>query len=486
MFSGLAIDLRSILYLLGSLLIFLAISMLFPVLVSIIYGEDDLVPLLISAGIAALAGLILFFIFKMKLELRVREGFALVTFAWLAFAIFGSLPFYISGYIPSFTDAFFETMSGFTTTGATILKDVEALPHGLLFWRSFTHWLGGMGIILLSLAILPLLGVGGMQLYKAEVPGPEHDKLSPRIKDTAKILWEVYLVLTIAEVILLYLAGMNLFDSFCHTFGTMATGGFSTKNASIGFYNSALIDYIIVLFMLIAGINFSLHFRAISSKFTSYIYDAETKFFLGVIFTGTLLLGIDVYFFYEYNISDAMQKGLFQAVSIITTTGYGTDDYELWGPSSQLILLTFMFLGGCAGSTGGGMKIIRSLVLVKFGLNEIKRLIHPNAVLPVRVGNRTIPRDIVSNIAGFFLFYIVLFVVGVLFMSLLGLDFLTSIGSVAATIGNIGPGIGTVGPTDNYAHIPVIGKWFLSFLMLVGRLEIYTVIILLTRSFWKK
>jgi trk system potassium uptake protein TrkH len=460
--------------------------MLLPALVAFIYGEDDLIPLLLSAAIAAVLGTLLYFTCKIDHELRIREGFALVTSGWLLFALIGAIPFVLSEYIPSYSDAFFETMSGFTTTGATILTDIEQLPHGLLFWRSFTHWLGGMGIILLSLAILPLLGVGGMQLYKAEVPGPEHDKLSPRIKDTAKILWEVYILISLVEAALLYLAGMNLFDALCHTFGTMATGGFSTKNASIGYYNSALIDFIVIVFMIIAGTNFSLHYRALRGKIFSYWRNPETLFFLLLIAVGSLIIGFDIFLFHGYGVFETIQKSTFQTISILTTTGYGTDDYEKWGTGSQVILFTFMFLGGCAGSTGGAMKIIRSLVLFKFGLNEIKRLLHPSAVLPVRIGHRTVPNEIVSNIGGFFLIYMALFILGVLLMSLLGLDFLTSFGSVAAAIGNIGPGLGEVGPSDNYAHIPVTGKWILSFLMLVGRLEIYPVIIFLVPTFWKK
>ena len=479
-------NLKALLYLLGALLVFLAATMLFPAAVSLIYGEDDLSPILLSAGITGLAGAILFFTCKVRHELRIREGFAVVSFAWLGFALFGALPFHLSGYTASFTDAFFETMSGFTTTGATILQDIEILPHGLLFWRSFTHWLGGMGIILLSLAILPLLGVGGMQLFKAEVPGPEHDKLSPRIKDTAKILWEVYIIISLSEAVLLYIGGMNVFDALCHTFGTMATGGFATKNASIGYYNSGFIDFIIIIFMLIAGINFSLHYNALRGNVKTYFRNSETMFFLSLIGAGTVVIFLDIFLFHGYSAGNALRKSLFQSVSTITTTGYATDDYEKWGAASQLILFVFMFLGGCAGSTGGAMKIIRSLVLLRFGLNEIKRLIHPSAVLPVRIGHRTIPREIVSNIAGFFLIYLGLYVFGVLFMAFLGLDILTALGSVAATIGNIGPGLGTVGPTDNYAHIPVTGKWVLSFMMLAGRLEIYPVIILMTRSFWKK
>ena len=377
-------------------------------------------------------------------------------------------------------------MSGFTTTGASILNNIEALPHGLLFWRSFTHWLGGMGIILLSLAILPLLGIGGMQLFKAEVPGPTPDKLTPRIKHTAELLWGVYVFVSLVEAVLLKVAGMDWFDAFCHTFGTMATGGFSTKNASIGYYNSALIDYIIVTFMIIAGMNFTLHYRALRGKPLVYFKDREAIFFLIVIVIAIVFICIDVFPGTYDNFFESVQKSVFQVVSIITTTGYGTADYEQWRFSSHVILFILMFMGGCAGSTGGGMKIIRSLILIKFGLNEIKRLIHPHAVLPVRVGNMPISREIVTNIAGFFLLYITLFVIGILVMSGLGLDFETSFGSVAATINNIGPGLGDVGPMDNYSKIPVFGKWFLSFLMLAGRLEVFTVLILFTPSFWRK
>jgi trk system potassium uptake protein TrkH len=479
-------NIRIVLYMLGMLLLFLAFSFLLPVFVSLFYEREIIYPFLSAALIAAVAGGAFVATCRCKDELKTRDGFALVTLSWIAFALIGALPFYFSGYIPSYTDAFFETMSGFTTTGASILQDIERLPHGLLFWRSFTHWIGGMGIILLSLAILPLLGVGGMQLYKAEVPGPEHDRLSPRLKDTAKILWEVYLLISIIEAGLLYLAGMNLFDAICHTFGTMATGGFSTKNASIGHYNSALIDYIIIFFMIIAGINFSLHYNVFRARFMGYLKDAEARFFLILIAIGTSIIAVDIYFFHDYRIGETIRKSAFQAVSIITTTGYCTDDYLKWSTSSQIILFLFMFLGGCAGSTGGGMKIIRALVLLKFGLNELKRLIHPNAVLPIRIGKRSIPREIVTHIAGFFLIYLLLFVIGIIFMSMMGLDFNTSFGAVAATIGNIGPGLGAVGPTGNYASIPVMGKWLLSFLMLVGRLEIYTVVILLTPVFWKK
>lgn len=479
------INYRAILNVLSALLLFLGLSLLIPAIVSFLYGGNDLPAFITTIAIAIVLGGAGYLSTRMQFELRIRDGFVIVTLGWVLFSLLGALPFYLSGYIPAYADAFFETMSGFTTTGASILTDIEALPHGLLFWRSFTHWLGGMGIILLSLAILPLLGVGGMQLFRAEVPGPVPDKLSPRIRETAKLLWGVYLLITVLEAALLMLAGMDWFDALCHTFGTVATGGFSTKNASVGHYNSATIDAIITIFMIIAGANFALHFQALRGR-VLYFRDGEFKFFIGIIMVAILVVGYDVFVQLDTELGRSFRDSAFQVVSIITTTGYATADYERWSTTSQLTLLALMFFGGCAGSTGGGMKIIRILVLFQFGRTELKRLIHPNAVLPVRIGQKVIPQDIVANIAGFSLIYMLIFLLGVIFMSALGLDLPTSIGSVVATISNIGPGLGDVGPTDNYAHIPTAGKWVLSFLMLAGRLELYTVIILFSRSFWRK
>lgn len=481
------IHLKVILNTLSALVLFLALSLIPPTIISWSYGEGDFNSFIITIIISLLLGSSLFLLTRNHgQELRAKDGFIIVTFGWTIFSLLGALPFFLSGFIPSYTDAFFETMSGFSTTGATILTDIEALPHGLLFWRSLTHWLGGMGIILLSLAILPLLGVGGMQLFKAEVPGPSPNKLTPRIKHTAELLWGVYLLLTAFEVGLLMLGGMDWFDSVCHSFGTLATGGFSTKNASIGYYNSAYIDYVITFFMLLAGLNFSLHYRALKGKPKIYFKDPETLFFFAIIGTATLFITFSVWHQTSQDIELSFRQGFFQVVSTITTTGYVTADYEQWGATSRMVIFILMFFGGCAGSTGGGLKIIRTLILFKFSLNEIKRLIHPQAVLPVRVGEVVVSREIIANVAGFYLFYMSLFVFGVLFMNMVGLDFETSLGGVAATIGNIGPALGNLGPTDNYSFIPDIGKWFLSFLMLVGRLEIYTVLILFTPMFWKK
>ncbi len=477
---------NAVIKILCTLLLFLAASLIPPASIAFYYQEGDFIAFLITIALSITIGLAGYFRTKLLRELRPKESFLIVTAGWLLFAVIGALPFTISGFIPSYTDAFFETMSGFTTTGASILTNIEALPHGLLFWRSFTHWLGGMGIILLSLAILPLLGVGGMQLFKAEVPGPTHDKLTPRIKNTANLLWGVYILFSLAETILLKLAGMKWFDAVCHTFGTMATGGFSTQNTSVGQYNNPFIDYIIIIFMIIAGMNFALHYRALRGKLLYYLKDPETKYFLGIIAIATILIGVDVWRITGHQFFKTIQYSLFQVVSIITTTGYGTADYEQWSKLSQVILFFLMFFGGCAGSTGGGIKIIRVLILIKIGINEIKKLIHPQAVFTIRVGNIVISREIAANISGFFLLYTLLSVLGILFMSALGLDLETAFSSVAATINNIGPGLGQVGPMDNYAAIPAAGKWCLSFLMLAGRLEIFTVIILFTFSFWKK
>lgn len=477
---------RAVIYILSALLIFLGVSMIAPTLIALFSHEGDVNGFLITLAVAWIIGLVGLFSSKTSQELRPKEGFLIVTLGWVLFALIGALPFRISGFIPSYTDAFFETMSGFTTTGASILTDIEALPHGLLFWRSLTHWLGGMGIILLSLAILPLLGIGGMQLFKAEVPGPTPDRLTPRIKNTAKLLWGVYALISLTEAILLKLSGMTWFDALCHTFGTMATGGFSTKNTSIGHYNSAFIDGIIIVFMILAGINFALHYRALRGKPLVYFKDPETKYFMVIIVVAALIIGYNVWHVTGHHFFKTTQHSLFQVVSILTTTGYTTADFEQWSTLSQVILFFLMFFGGCAGSTGGGIKMIRTIVLLKLAINEIKRLIHPQAVFTVRVGTTVVPHEIATNIGGFFLLYGCLTGIGVLFMSGLGLDFITAFASVAANINNIGPGLGDVGPTDHYAHIPVAGKWFLSFLMLVGRLEIYTVLVLFTVSFWKK
>jgi trk system potassium uptake protein TrkH len=479
-------QIKIVLHILGLLLIFLALTMLLPLPFSWYFSDGTYLAFLSSGAVTFLVGILLYKFTTLERDLRSREGFAIVTLTWVSFSLFGALPFIFSGAIPDLTDAFFETMSGFTTTGATILPDIEVLPPGILFWRSLTHWLGGMGIIVLSIAILPLLGAGGMQLFKREVPGPLPDKLTPRVTETAKILWGVYLLFSVLEVILLMLGGMNFFDSLCHTFGTMATGGFSTKNASVGSFNNAFIEYTIIIFMFAAAVNFSLHYQFLRGNLKIHFRNREFLFFIGTITTVTLFLFIDLFQHHFHTFELAFRKSLFQVVSIITTTGFITADYEQWSFFSQFTLLLLMLIGGCAGSTAGGMKVIRFYILIQFIRMEIRHLLHPSAVLQLRVGEKVIPKEIVTNILGFLALMMGLFCVGVILMTMLGLDIVSAMGAVAATLGNVGPGLGLVGPIDNYSQIPFMGKWILSFLMLAGRLEIYTVLILLAPSFWQK
>jgi len=474
-----------VIHILGLLLVFTALAMLLPLPFSYFYGDGDHNAFLISAAVTFLVGYAAYRLAPFDRDLQPREGFAVVTFGWIALSLFGALPFVLSGAIPSFTDAFFETMSGFTTTGASILTDIEALPHGVLFWRSLTHWIGGMGIIVLSLAILPFLGVGGMQLFSAESPGPVVDKLTPRITQTAKILWGVYVLLSVLEAALLMLGGMDLFESLCHTFGTMATGGFSTRNASVGAY-SPFIQYVIIFFMILAGTSFALHYRCLRGDWRAFLRSREFLFYLSIIGVTFGVIGAYTIRHYWGDPELAFRATLFQVVSILTTTGYGTADYEQWSWTCQFVLFTLMFVGGCAGSTGGGMKVYRVHLLLKAVFVEITRLIHPRAVVPVRLGGNPVPREVVANVLGFFVLFMLVFFVGVLVMAQLGLDMATSFGAVAASLGNIGPGLGGVGPTDNYHAIPAVGKWFLTLLMLMGRLEIYTVIVLFAPGTWKR
>jgi trk system potassium uptake protein TrkH len=366
------------------------------------------------------------------------------------------------------------------------LAQIEALPRGILFWRSMTQWLGGMGIILLSIAILPLLGVGGMQLFKAEVPGPVYDKLSPRIKDTAKTLWLVYLLFSLLEFVLLKVGGMSFFDAACHTFTTLATGGFSTRNLSVGAYNSAYIDGVITLFMILAGINFALHYRFLLGDFRGFYKDTEFHFYIGALLFATLFVAWNLWGGVYRDLGTALRHAAFQVASIMTTTGYGTADYETWPYVLQLVLVLLMFLGGMAGSTGGGMKIVRIQVLIKQSYRELYQLIHPHAIVPVKLRGVIISKGIIASIWRYFFIFIFILVLGSAVMGFLGLDLITAFTSVLTCLANVGPGLGGVGPTDNFAAIPALGKWVLSLCMLIGRLEVYTVLVLFLPEFWRK
>ena len=477
-----------ILKILGVLLLVFGLTMIFPLVAGLYFGDPILVPLILSLTITVSAGLILFLVFrKARSEvLNQREGMAIVAIGWTAVGLFGALPFYMGDGYFTFTDAVFESVSGFTTTGASILSNIEGLSKGLLFWRSFIQWLGGMGIIVLSVAILPFLGVGGMQLYKAEVPSPVPDKLKPRIRDTAMILWKVYALLSLVQVILLMLGGMNLFDALCHTFTTMPTGGFSTKNSSVAYFDSVYFDCVFIFFMLLAGINFSLHYQLLRGKTLAFWQDSECRFFIGAVVLTTLVVSLNVFGSVYETIGAALRYGAFQVVSIVTTTGFATADYEQWPVMSQLIILLLMFLGASAGSTGGGMKCLRIMLCFKYCYKELFSLIHPRAVTHVKIAGKPVADDVMRSVLGFLALYVGLFALGSVLLAGLDVDFITSIAAVASSIGNIGPGFGMVGPVENYAQIPILGKWLLIWWMLLGRLEIFTLIILLVPEFWRK
>jgi len=479
---------RYILKVVGALTLFLAAAMLPALGVGLIYRDASVRALSISIGLTLAGGLALYLsCVRCRVEIVTqREGMTVVALGWTVIGLFGALPFYFEGSFPVFVDALFESVSGFTTTGSSVLGDIEAVSPGLLFWRSLIQWLGGMGIIVLSIAILPFLGVGGMQLYKAEVPSPVPDKLQPRIRDTALILWKVYAGMTAAQVVLLMLGGMSLFDAACHAFTTMPTGGFSTRNASVAAYNSAYIDGVIVLFMLLAGVNFSLHYQFLKGRRLAFWKDAECRFFFGAVALLTLLVSVDVWGAVYDSAAQALRYGAFQVMSILTTTGYATADYEQWPAMSQLILLLCMFLGASAGSTGGGMKCLRVMLGFKYCYRELFTLVHPRAVTHVKLAGRAVPDDVMRSVMGFMALYVALFAVCSVLLAGLGVDFVTAFAAVASALGNVGPGFGGVGPVENFGHLPALGKWLLIWCMLLGRLEIFTVIILLVPEFWRK
>jgi trk/ktr system potassium uptake protein len=480
---------RYILHVLGALVACIGLSMLAPLGFSLYYWDAGLMPLLESMGVTITAGLLLYVLFKeahAKGAISHREGMAITTLGWVAAGLCGALPYYFSGVLPLPVDCIFETVSGFTTTGASVIVDVEIIPKGLLFWRSLTHWLGGLGIVVLGLAILPFLGVGGMQLYKAEVPGPVVDKLKPRLKDTAMILWKVYMAFTVAETVLLMAGGMDLFDALCHTFGTLATGGFSTKNASIGYYHSVYIDLVVTVFMLLGGINFALHFQFFRGKPLTLWRDPECRFFLGVFALFSLIIALTVYGKNYDSFARALQYATFQVASILTTTGYATADYALWPFLAQYLLILCMFIGSSVGSTGGSIKCMRIMVVLKHCYGELVRLIHPRAISRVKLGLQAIPPEVISGIYGFLTLWFGLLVLSVFLLAAVGLDGLTAFTAVQACMGNVGPGLGKVGPVDNYSVLPGFAKWVLILDMLLGRLEIYTVVILFVPSFYRK
>jgi len=490
---------KIVIHLLGVLMLFNGFFMLIAALVSAYYSDGVTLELSFSAIITMLLGLVaMFFTRNYSNELKAKEGYMIVTMGWIVMSFTGMLPYLTSGAIPSITNAFFETMSGYTTTGASILNDIEVMPKGILLWRSLTHWIGGMGIIVLAIAILPLLGIGGMQLFSAESPGPSADKLHPRITDTAKRLWLIYFGYTFAEAILLNLSGMSLFDAINHSMSTLSTGGFSTKNASLAYWNdNPLIEYIVILFMFLAGSNFVLSYFAFKGKVSKIIHDEEFRwysmFILGFTFVSFFIIifqtnpEVSEYFPMVLGFEEhAFRHSLFQVLAVVTTTGFVTADFTAWTPFLSVLFFALMFLGGSAGSTAGGIKVVRHLLIIKNGLLEFKRTLHPNAIIPVRYNNRSVKEHIVYNIIAFFVLYMLLFIVGAGFLGAMGLDFVSALGASATSLGNVGPGFGIVNPLSNFDGLPMLAKWWCSFLMLLGRLELFTVLILFTPYFWKK
>jgi len=455
---------------------------------SLYYRTDDIPAILLAAGATLVASLLMYLSTPRVGEASHKEGILITTLGWILAAGFGALPFYFYGTFPTYTDCYFEAMSGFTTTGASVLAEIEKQPAGILFWRSLTHWIGGMGIVVLSLAILPALGAGGMQLFKAEVPGPTADKLVPRLQDTAKRLYLVYAIISAAEVLLLLAGGLSLFDSLAHMFGTMGTGGFSPKNASVGHFQSAYVDLVIAAFMFIAGANFLLHYNAMARReFRAYLTDEEFRFYSGIVGFFTVTVGVNLMFQNLYpTFPLALRHAFFSVVSIITTTGFVTEDFEKWPAYGHYVLLFLMFVGGCAGSTGGAIKCVRVWMLLKIAANQVFRIVHPKAVRTIRYNGRIVPADVFAGTQSMFVLYMTVFILSSLALAWLGHDALTAISAVAATLGNVGPGLGTVGPVENYSHFSLTAKWICSFCMLVGRLEVYSVVVLFFPEFWRK
>jgi len=479
---------RHLLHIVGAVVGAIGVSMFLPTLVSIIYGEWS-----VAIGVAAAAvvttaiGIGLWKWFDRPGELSTREGFAAVSLSWIAIGLLGALPYLFTGSISSITDAVFETASGFTTTGASVVPDPAMLPHGILFWRSFTQWIGGMGIIVLSIAILPLLGMGAVQLARAESPGPTPDRLTPRFKETAKRLWLVYLVMTVAQTLLLWVGDMTLFDAVNHTFTTLSTGGFGTHASSMnGFHPYS--QWVVIVFMILAGMSFSLHYRAVRSP-SVYWNTPEVRLYVGVIAAATIAMIIGTW---GSPLHTTVRDALFTATSIITTTGFATANFGVWTPALQIMIVGLMFVGGMAGSTAGSVKIYRHEILFEASRVDVRRLIHPRGVFVTRVGKNPIKDSLVEAVQAFFLLYMFAFMTGTFVLAVISsvwgpeLDVVATVSAVASSLGNVGPGLDSVGPTGNYLQVPLLGKWLLAGLMIVGRLEILPIVILFNRESWRR
>ena len=475
----------------GALLLIESVFMALALGVSLWYSEADSDIFLLSTVVTLLAGVIGLLVGR-RAESRMgeREGYVIVAMVWVVFSAFGLLPYYLSGQVPSFTDAWFESMSGFTTTGATIIPDLEVITHGLLFWRSLTQWIGGMGIIVLSIAILPIFGLNGMQLYAAEVSGLTYEKVSPRIADTAKMMWSIYVLLTVTEVASLWLCGMDIFDAVCHSFSTIATGGFSTHNNSLEFYDSAAIHYTVTFFMFISGINFVLLIYLLRGKARNFFQDEELRWYSVAVMVFAVMLTLGLYIarpgWTAVEMERAFRDSIFTVISSMTSTGYTISDYMYWPVVAWVVIFFLMLTGACAGSTAGGIKWVRLAIIMKNGIAEFQRRIHPNAIIPVKLNEKAVPQQTINNIMAFLIFYVFIIAITVVIFSASGVNFDESIGAAVSAIGNVGISIGQFGPAGTYADFPIVAKWVMSFVMLIGRLEIFTVLLLFTRILWKK
>lgn len=482
------INLRLVSRVVSIILIVVALSMATPIVWALVDGETGTVGAFAWPVVVVLIGCGAWVAISERRDdtVSTRDGFLMVSLGWVLASFIGALPFWLSGAIPSFVDALFETMSGFTTTGASILTDIESLPRSILFWRSLTHWLGGMGIIVLMVAVFPLLGIGGFHLMKAETPGPRVDKMTPKVAETAKILWLSYIVLSVAETVLLMVGGMNLFDALTHTFGTMATGGFSPRNTSVGHYGSAWIDVVITVFMVLAGANFVLYYKLVTGRIGSMLRDGELRAYLGIFVGASVVAAFALHRGGAYDsVGTSLRYASFQVASILTTTGFATADFDGWPALAQMVLFALMWVGGSSGSTGGGMKVVRVITMVKQGWNEMRYHVYPRGVFTIRLSGERLRKDIVYTISGFVMLYVTTIIVTSVVVAIDGHDILTSLTTALATLGNIGPGFGGVGPTRNYAAFSDWLKVFLTFIMMVGRLEIYTVLVLFTRRYWR-
>ncbi len=476
---------KMIIYILGKMLGVEGALLLIPAVVSLIYGEKTGISFL---AVAAVLGVIYLVLGRRKPKnnrIYGKEGFAVVGLAWVLWSLFGALPFVISGAVPNYVDAFFETVSGFTTTGSTILQEIESLPRGINFWRCFTHWIGGMGVLVFVMMVTSLDDENAMPLMRAEVPGPEADKLVPKARSTARILYQMYFALTAVEVVLLMFGGMNLYDALVHSFSTAGTGGFSNRNSSVAFYDSAYIDGVITVFMILFGINFNLYFLLLLKNWKSALKNEELRAYLGIIAAAIAIITVNILNIYE-NVFHAFRYAAFQVASVITTTGFYTADYELWPELSKVVLLTVMFIGACAGSTGGGIKVCRFVILCKSIRQEIRKILHPNVVTMVKINGKKVNNDTMKGINTFFAAYIFILVISVLIVAIDNFDFATSFSGVLTTINNVGPGISKVGPVENFHMFSPLSKLVFCFDMLVGRLEIFPYLLLLSPDLWRR